>query len=167
MDIIEGANLAYTNIMSGHTADGCSLSPSDEGRFTGELRNLDCSIGDSNVGCGYNPPASDTSSYGDGFNAVGGGVYAVQWNNEFLSVWHFPRGSIPEDIDAKVPDPSGWGLPQAVFGGADCDVNEYYNNMNLVLNIVSTHYKLRTTEWGANTDTELLRRLCRFDLDEL
>lgn len=135
LDIIEGANLAYTNIMSGHTADGCFLSPSDAGRFTGERRNLDCAIGDNNVGCGYNPPASDTSSYGDGFNAVGGGVYAVQWNNEFLSVWHFPRGSIPEDIDAKVPDPSGWGLPQAVFGGADCDVNEYYNNMNLVLNI--------------------------------
>ncbi|KAF7543567.1 hypothetical protein G7Z17_g10641 [Cylindrodendrum hubeiense] len=135
LDIVEGANLAYTNIMSAHTADGCSLSPSDTDRFTGERRNLDCAIGDDNVGCGYNPPASDTSSYGDGFNAVGGGVYAVQWNNEYLSVWHFPRDSIPDDIESQTPDPSGWGLPQAVFGGADCAVADFFNNMNLVINI--------------------------------
>ncbi|KAK7420855.1 hypothetical protein QQZ08_010184 [Neonectria magnoliae] len=135
LDIIEGANLAYTNIISAHTADGCKLGQSDEGLFTGERRNLDCSVDEANTGCGYNPPASDTSSYGDGFNAVDGGVYAMQWNLDFLHVWHFPRDSIPADIPAKQPDPTGWGLPQAIFGGSQCDVQSFFNDMNLVINI--------------------------------
>ncbi|KAH7160869.1 hypothetical protein EDB81DRAFT_682109 [Dactylonectria macrodidyma] len=135
LDIIEGANLAYTNIISGHTAEGCSLDSADDGFFTGERRNFECGIGTDNVGCGYNPPESDTSSYGDGFNAIGGGVYAVQWNRQYLSVWHFPRGSIPADIKAKQPDPSGWGPPQAIFGGAKCEVDDFFNDMNLVVNI--------------------------------
>ncbi|KPM44329.1 hypothetical protein AK830_g2144 [Neonectria ditissima] len=135
LDIIEGANLAYTNIISAHTADGCRLTQSDDDLFTGECRNLDCAIGDANTGCGYNPPASDTSSYGDGFNAVDGGVYAMQWNLDFLRVWHFPRGSIPADIPAKQPDPTGWGLPQAIFGGSNCDVQSFFNDMNIVINI--------------------------------
>lgn len=135
LDIIEGANLVYSNIMAGHTADGCSLDPADEGLFTGERRNLDCSIGTQNIGCGYNPPGNDTSSYGDGFNAVDGGVYAVQWDSEYLRVWHFARGSIPADIEAKTPDPSNWGLPQSIFGGSKCDVDTFYKNMNIVINI--------------------------------
>lgn len=105
--------------------------------FSGEQRNTECAIGEYNIGCGYDPPADDTSSYGDGFNAVGGGVYAMQWDDEHIRVWHFARGSIPADIGAKTPDPHSWGLPQAVFGGSSCDVDSYWKNMSLVINIVS------------------------------
>lgn len=129
--------MAYSNIISAHTSDGCFLDPATEGLFTGERRNLDCAIGTMNVGCGYNPPASDVSSYGDGFNAANGGVYAMEWDSDYIKVWHFPRGSIPSDIDAKKPEPQGWGLPQALFGGSACDVDSYFKNMNIVINIVS------------------------------
>lgn len=137
IDILEGANLAYTNIMSAHTAEGCMLDPADSNLFSGIRRNLDCGVGTNNVGCGFNPPKSDTSSYGDGFNAVGGGVYAMEWDSEYISIWHFPRGAIPADIEAKQPDPRNWGLPQSLFGGAKCDVDKYFSDMKLVLNIVS------------------------------
>ena len=136
VDIIEGANLAYTNVISGHTSDNCFLDPADSDLFSGERRNLNCAIGSQNVGCGFDPPASDGSSYGDGFNAANGGVYAMQWDSDYIRVWHFARGSIPSDIESKNPDPSGWGLPQAVLGGSKCDVDSYYTNMNLVINIV-------------------------------
>ncbi|KAF4470761.1 mixed-linked glucanase precursor MLG1 [Fusarium albosuccineum] len=135
IDIIEGANLAYTNVMSGHTSEDCMLDPEDEGLFSGERRNLDCYVGQANIGCGFNPPASDSSSYGDGFNAANGGVYAMEWDSEYIKIWHFPRGAIPADIEAKKPDPEKWGLPQALFGGSKCDVDKYYSNMNIVLNI--------------------------------
>ncbi|CAG7560202.1 unnamed protein product [Fusarium equiseti] len=135
VDILEGANLAYTNIMSAHTAEGCMLDPADSNLYSGILRDADCGVGTDNVGCGFNPPESDTSSYGDGFNAVGGGVYAMEWDSEYISIWHFPRGAIPADIVAKRPDPKKWGLPQSLFGGSKCNVNDYFRDMRLVLNI--------------------------------
>lgn len=139
IDIIEGANMAYSNVISAHTADGCFLDPADAGKFTGTQRNSDCEIGSMNVGCGYDPPVSDASSYGDGFNAANGGVYAMLWDSDYIRVWHFPRGKVPSDIAAKKPEPKGWGLPQALFGGSKCDVDSYFKNMNIVINIVSYH----------------------------
>jgi hypothetical protein len=141
LDIIEGANTAYSNLISAHTADGCAqeaLSPAQQrGLFSGKQRNLDCAVGLDNIGCGYDPPAEDGSSYGDGFNAAGGGVYAMQWDAEHIRVWHFPRGGIPADIEAGEPQPESWGLPQAVFGGPSCEVDDYFKDMSLVINIVS------------------------------
>ncbi|KAM0228977.1 hypothetical protein ACHAP5_011801 [Fusarium lateritium] len=135
VDILEGANLAYTNIMSAHTAEGCMLDPADSGLFSGERLGLDCGVGSDNVGCGFRPPESDTSSYGDAFNAIGGGVYAMEWDSEYISIWHFPRGAIPADIEAKQPDPRRWGIPQSLFGGSKCNVDDYFNDMRIVLNI--------------------------------
>lgn len=89
-------------------------------------------------GCNYAPPAGDTTSYGDVFNAVGGGVYALEWTSDVIQIWHFPRTGIPQDIVDKVPDPSGWGAPQALFGTSSCDVGTHFSNMSIVLNIVSS-----------------------------
>lgn len=82
------------------------------------------------------PPTSDTHSYGDDFNSVGGGVYAVQWTDEAIKIWHFARSSIPQDITNKTPDPSSWGLPEALFGGSTCNVDKYFKDMSIVINTV-------------------------------
>lgn len=102
---------------------------------SGAAQRKNCDIADGNVGCGYVAPASDTSSYGDTFNAVRGGVYAMQWDDEFIKVWHFDRESAPADIAAKKPQPDGWGRPQAVYGGKSCDVKSHFRDMSIVLNI--------------------------------
>jgi hypothetical protein len=104
---------------------------------SGYVRSSDCFVGDYNIGCGYDPPSSAYSTYGDSFNGVGGGVYAMLWDREYIKVWHFSRDLIPADIEDKEPKPDGWGMPLAVFGGSSCDVDEYFNSMRLVLNIVS------------------------------
>lgn len=96
-----------------------------------------------NIGCGFSPPASDTSSYGDGFNAVNGGVYAMQWDSAHIKIWHFARDEIPRDVQRKRPDPRGWKQPQAVFGGSSCDVRSFFKDMSLVINIVSHDYDFR------------------------
>lgn len=64
----------------------------------------------------------------------------MEWNEANIRIWHFPRGSIPRDIEAKEPDPDSWGQPVAIFGGNSCDVDTYFKNMRLVLNIVSTRF---------------------------
>ncbi|RFU77843.1 glycoside hydrolase family 16 [Trichoderma arundinaceum] len=135
IDIIEGVNTAHTNIISAHTADGCTQDASINGLFSGRQLNTQCAVGNENIGCGFNPRADDTSSYGDGFNAAHGGVYAMEWDPVHIRIWHFPRGSIPRDIERKRPRPETWGQPIAIFGGSSCDVNRYFHNMRLVLNI--------------------------------
>ncbi|KAK4081735.1 CAZyme family GH16 [Trichoderma aggressivum f. europaeum] len=135
IDIIEGVNTAHTNIISAHTADGCIQGNDILGLFSGEQINTECAVGTDNIGCGFHPSSEDTSSYGDGFNAAHGGVYAMQWDHVHIRIWHFPRGSIPRDIEAKRPDPDTWGQPIAIFGGSQCRVDSYFKNMRLVLNI--------------------------------
>lgn len=102
---------------------------------SGAPQDKNCDVGTANIGCGYVPPASDAASYGDTFNAVGGGTYAMQWDDEYIKVWHFARGDAPADIAAKKPEPEGWGKPQAVYGGASCDVKSHFRDMSIVLNI--------------------------------
>ncbi|KAI0176071.1 concanavalin A-like lectin/glucanase domain-containing protein [Hypoxylon sp. FL1284] len=135
VEIIEGANTAQRNLYSTHTTTGCKAPGSG---FLGEQRAVDCSQSPENIGCNYASPTSDTASYGDAFNAEGGGVYALEWDSDALKIWHFPRSTIPDDIvygHAVGPDPSTWGPPQAVFGGSSCDADTYFFNMSLVFNI--------------------------------
>lgn len=63
----------------------------------------------------------------------------MEWDSEHIRIWHFPRGSIPRDIRNKQPNPDEWGQPVAIFGGSSCDVDHYFTNMRIVLNIVSTY----------------------------
>ena len=114
------------------------------------------------------PPDSDTSSYGDPFNAVGGGVYAMQWTSSQIKIWHFPRTQIPNDIVAKSPQPELWGVPQAVFAGSGCHANTYFRDMKLVVQTVcSAHLPLPCcflkVPFLIRSDTlvELLWGLCR------
>lgn len=130
VDIIEGANEVYTNMVSAHTSANCVL-PS-MGDFTGTQGASSCAT---DVGCNY--VATDRGSYGDDFNGVGGGVYALQWTDEAIRVWHFPRHGIPQDITSKKLDPSGWGSPLALFGTSSCDINSHFANMSIVLDTVS------------------------------
>lgn len=65
-------------------------------------------------------------------------MYAVDWNSEHIRVWHFARDDIPADIESKTPSPDTWGPPHALFGGSSCDVDSYFKDMSLVLNIVSS-----------------------------
>ncbi|XDG07103.1 hypothetical protein ABKA04_006718 [Annulohypoxylon sp. FPYF3050] len=134
LEIIEGANTAERNLFSAHTAEGCHAPKNG---FAGEQGLVNCSPSPENLGCSYASPRSDTTSYGDSFNAEGGGVYALLWDSEDLKLWHFPRSTIPDDITyghVVGPDPSSWGPPHAVFGGSACKAENYFFNMSLVIN---------------------------------
>ena len=78
IDIIEGVNDYTNNQATLHTNTGCSLASSDSKTLSisGTLiGGTNCAASTtSNQGCGIR--ANSNTSYGAGFNSIGGGVYA-------------------------------------------------------------------------------------------
>lgn len=118
--------------MTLHTGPGCQVG-SDTTQFSGTVNSDNCDVAAfdqaKNTGCSIEHPS--TKSYGAGLNAIGGGVYATQWTDEAISVYYFPRGSIPEDVLGANPDPTSWGKPAAKFTGG-CDIAETFKKQQLV-----------------------------------
>ena len=102
--------------MTMHTSDGCSLAGNS------------CLA---NKGCSVN--GGGASSYGDGLNKAGGGVYATEWTSDHINIWFWPKGSAPADVLGANPNPTAWGKPTANFqGGQGCNIDKHFNNMQLV-----------------------------------
>ncbi|KAF1809680.1 hypothetical protein P152DRAFT_156624 [Eremomyces bilateralis CBS 781.70] len=136
IDIIEGVNAQQSNSMALHTAPGCTINPSTVNRaFTGQIHTPNCDVkaqGQSaNEGCSIRAPENHQATYGDDFNAADGGVYATEWTEDYIGIWHFQRNAIPEDINSGTPDPTKWGRPIALFHGG-CDFSKAFQEQRIV-----------------------------------
>ncbi|KAJ4372176.1 hypothetical protein N0V83_003949 [Neocucurbitaria cava] len=133
IDILEGVNEQTNNGMTLHTGPGCSIGQDTSAQFSGDVSTSNCDVGAQdqakNVGCSIEDPSKQ--SYGAGLNANGGGVFATQWAADAISVFFFPRDSIPADVLGESPDPSNWGLPSAKFTGA-CDIENTFKEQTIV-----------------------------------
>ncbi|KAF2035926.1 hypothetical protein EK21DRAFT_53156 [Setomelanomma holmii] len=133
IDILEGVNEYTNNGMTLHTGPGCSIG-SDTTAFSGSVTTSNCDVAaegqSKNVGCSIESPSKQ--SYGAGLNQNGGGVYAMEWNSDAISVYFFPRGSIPADALGDSPDTSGWGKPAAKFAGA-CDIDQRFAAQQIII----------------------------------
>lgn len=136
IDIAEGINNFTSNRASIHTGVGCSISSSNSTLLgiTGTvIGGTDCAAVDSNdAGCGVQ--SASNTSFGSGFNSVGGGVYALYWDNSVgIKVWFFQRGSIPNDITAGAPHPENWPTPMAFWANSDlCDISNMFHSHNAI-----------------------------------
>ena len=135
IDIIEGVNDQQANDMTLHTGPGCTIGGGNSGNsnsasFSGSLVSTNCVSGSGdNQGCQI--ATENTATYGTQFNQNGGGVYATEWTDQAISIYWFPRGSIPSDVTGDSPNPSGWGTPLAVFSGG-CDMGTAFTNQQIV-----------------------------------
>eukprot|EP00026_Physarum_polycephalum_P003789 Phypoly_transcript_03803.p1 GENE.Phypoly_transcript_03803~~Phypoly_transcript_03803.p1 ORF type:complete len:709 (+),score=102.89 Phypoly_transcript_03803:251-2128(+) len=126
IDVIEGVNNGNRNSMTLHTKAGCNM-PSNP-LETGSAGSRNCQ---GNQGCGVTD--SRTSSYGTGFNNIGGGVHAMLWSSSGVKVWFFSRNAIPSDISSGHPNPDSWGTAAANFPfGSNCPSN-FFQNHQIVL----------------------------------
>ena len=136
VDIIEGVNTQAQNGFAAHTNAGCSVTGGSQ-QFLGQLSTSNCDVNApgqaTNAGCGITS-SQGAASYGAGFNANNGGVYATQWTDQAISIWFFPRGNIPSDIASGSPNPASWGVPQAKFGGSACAVDQHFKDQKIVIN---------------------------------
>ncbi|KAI5812390.1 beta-1,3-1,4-glucanase [Pyronema omphalodes] len=133
IDIIEGVHLQNYNSMALHTSDGCTVSGTGG---TGTVQSTNCYVQAPGQGNNQGCQTHDyrTNSWGDGFNRNGGGVYAMEWNSDFIKIWFFPRGQIPADALSGNPEPASWGKPVGMFQGA-CNINQKFNAHKIIINV--------------------------------
>jgi hypothetical protein len=130
IDIIEGVNAQSTDSITLHTSSGCVINNAGSQAGTATLAS-DCNIGNANIGCGVS--TTNINGYGTGFNNIGGGVYAMQWESSGIYVWFFQRGQIPSDITNGAPVTGNWGLPVVAFNGnAGCDIDSHFANNSII-----------------------------------
>jgi hypothetical protein len=87
--------------MTLHTNENCEITKTDD--FTGNVGSDNCDVNApgqaANQGCSIT--TNLTNTYGTGFNAASGGVYATEWTSEAIKIWHFARSAIPADINVS------------------------------------------------------------------
>ncbi|KAI0246779.1 endo-beta-glucanase [Lactifluus subvellereus] len=136
IDIVEGVNNQGANVVTMHTAPGCSMPESRA--MTGSHVGLNCNAAmNSNAGCGVR--ISDEKSYGYDFNSNGGGWYAMERTNDSVTVWFWGRNStsVPEGVangmDSIITD--DWGTPAAHFPSTHCDISSHFGPASIIINI--------------------------------
>ncbi|KIK58774.1 glycoside hydrolase family 16 protein [Collybiopsis luxurians FD-317 M1] len=134
IDIMEGVNNQNANQGTLHTGPSCTMPASRT--MTGTVLNNDCDADDDgNEGCGVQFAAN---TFGPSFNSQGGGWFAMERTDTFISIWFWARGStsVPSDVkngNSNV-DTSNWGTPVAFFPNTDCDIASEFQAHNIVIN---------------------------------
>ena len=81
------------------------------------------------AGCGVTNAAG---TFGDEFNANGGGVWALQLESDGIKVFFFPRAEIPEDLTYGHPDPTLWGDAVMDFVPGSCKIEQAWSVLKIV-----------------------------------
>ncbi|KAI5122150.1 hypothetical protein M0805_000797 [Coniferiporia weirii] len=137
IDIVEGVNDVVPNQSTLHTSPNCTM-PTSGLKQTGTtaLNNCDTNV-NGNSGCGVqnNKP----NNYGPGFNAAGGGWYALERTNSYIRVFFWGRNdkTVPASVSQGLPivDTSLWGEPYALFPDTDCDLASHFSGNNIIINL--------------------------------
>ena len=141
IDIIENIheNVQSLNVL--HAKPGFSVVGNQKGLQQSGIQttyNCDDTAQSSDYGSQYlNQGCAATStspgSFGSALNAVGGGVYAMEWTSDVIRVWNFVSGLVPSDILSGKPNPSGWGLPSFTTAQGKGDIDEHFKDHKVVL----------------------------------
>jgi len=146
IDIVEGVNEQDANAITLHTGPGCAIQD-DSSLFSGAVQTQNCDVkaqGQAeNAGCSIKQKSPQ--SYGAGLNDNGGGVFATEWTGDAISVYFFPRGSVPEGVLGDSPDPSTWGTPSAKFAKSSCDIDGIFKDLQIVFDTTFCG------DWAGNT----------------
>ncbi|KAL4076578.1 glycoside hydrolase family 16 protein [Scleroderma yunnanense] len=137
IDILEGVNNMGPNQAHLHTSPNCSIPKNIDQLGTVVTTDCDASV-NYNSGCGssfnYAP-----SSFGPKFNQAGGGWYAVERTNEYISVWYWGSFDFTTPLDVQqgfpIVDTSGWGTPSAHFPNTNCDIASHFGPNNIIIDL--------------------------------
>ncbi|KAH8920950.1 glycoside hydrolase family 16 protein [Atractiella rhizophila] len=132
IDIVEQVHNSGYNQATLHTTAGCTQSGSP---LTGSVLATNCDwTVNGNAGCSIKD--NTANSYGQSASNVGGGVWAVLYDDTGVYYWHFPRGSIPSDISVgnTTPHPANWGTPVGVWSSSTCPTS-FIGAQNLIFDI--------------------------------
>ncbi|KAG9053192.1 hypothetical protein FS842_008542 [Serendipita sp. 407] len=137
VDILEGVNIETPNVMTLHTGANCTMPLSRSQKGTAVT--TDCYwLTNGNAGCGV--ISENQSSYGDSFNNVGGGWYAMERTPTFIKVWFWSRNDPLTPADVTTPgqaviNSDNWGVPSAFFPNTQCDIASKFGAHNVIINL--------------------------------
>lgn len=135
IDIVESISNRDISMAVLHT-NGSSVINSDKSTMSGTVQTTDCrydlATNSNAAGCAI--ANTDPGNYGAGLNSNGGRIFAMEWADDTIKVWSFPRSSYPKDIDSGNPDPSTWGLPVQNFAGSGANIKSNFFNHKIVIN---------------------------------
>ncbi|KAJ7188334.1 glycoside hydrolase family 16 protein [Mycena filopes] len=138
IDIIEGVNTNTNNLASLHTTANCNMTQTRTQNGQTVSTQCDASF-NYNQGCGVS--FVQPNSYGPGFNAHGGGWYAMHRASCGISVWFWSRdnSTVPIEVSQGLatvnPDPSLWGVPDAFFPTSACDYMSHFDSHQIVFDL--------------------------------
>ncbi|KAK7470139.1 hypothetical protein VKT23_001579 [Stygiomarasmius scandens] len=136
IDVVEGVNNQPYSQGTLHTLPICNMTEKRWQKGSTINTNCDYSV-NFNAGCGV--AYSSRRSFGPGFNANGGGWYAVERTDEFIKIWFWDRDDVfvPPEVrfgaDFIVTD--FWGKPEAFFPNTMCDIEELFGDHNIIINL--------------------------------
>ena len=142
IDLMENINLAtknqyvlhtYTDLVVSNFSDPATARLAQmymQGTFT----NLNCTTYQgANIGCVV---SGVNNTFGREWNSNLGGVIALEYLPEAISVWQFSRDDIPADAVNGTPVPSSWRMPDAHFMSADgTSLADLFSQLQMVFNI--------------------------------
>lgn len=137
--VIEGVNSQTTNAMTLHTSATCQVTNGTQSPASTFVEGTNCNApGTGHTGCQQRNTATDTTAnYGAGFNEAGGGVYVMEWTSSAISVWFFPRNSIPGSLGGDAVDVSALGTPLVQFvsdaGAGGCDFDQHFLDQKITI----------------------------------
>lgn len=104
--------------------------------MTGTIQTTNCTYdvatGANAAGCAI--ANTDPSAYGAGLNSNNGRIFAMEWTDDTIKIWSWPRSNAPADINSANPNPSAWGLPVQNFAGDSANIKSNFYNHKIVLN---------------------------------
>ncbi|KAI5462403.1 concanavalin A-like lectin/glucanase domain-containing protein [Mariannaea sp. PMI_226] len=151
IDIIEGWNLQTTNAPAFHVGSSskfgqCKLDGADQ-ISTVKTGNCDNTFSDdtqfTNQGCtGYDT----TSPYG----SSEGGVYALEWTEEYIKLFAWKWDSVPANIDSSEPNTDSWGKPNMFLKNNDCNIDNHFIDQTIIINLAFCGNPVGNPDvWGA------------------
>ncbi|KAF8529327.1 hypothetical protein BU17DRAFT_80556 [Hysterangium stoloniferum] len=135
IDTFEYVNMMPNNQMALHTQPGCTLDTSPSNQYTGIQNSTECSfLFNQNQGCVIQNPNS--TSYGAGFAAAGGGVFVTEFAHTGVAIWFFTREKVPPMLLDSTNDinTTMLGRPLASWPNTTCDMS-FMSPQHLTLNI--------------------------------
>ena len=115
--------------------------------MTGYYGNANCTW---QPGCQIFPNQGGT--YGQEFNNNGGGVFAIEINDDIgIKIWFWLHEDVPSDINDKKPDPNdnSWGKPYGfwpTFNG--CVTSTHFKDMRIIFDLYYCGWSGSDESWN-------------------
>lgn len=69
----------------------------------------------------------------------------MEWTDDFIRVWSWPKRSAPGDVLGADPNPSSWGKPAQLFDGANANIKDRFGAQKMIFDTTFCG------DWAGNT----------------